>query len=67
MKQTTGLKAIFSLALAFGLVSAPSFAHGDHKHVCKKDGKTIKVKGKTSDDKKAACEAKGGSWEEVDE
>ncbi len=58
------MKLIAGLGLAFSLVSARSFAHGNHKHVCKKDGKVIKVKGKTADDKMAACEAKGGSWEE---
>ena len=57
-------KVMTGYALVLGLMALPAMAHGNHKHVCKKDGKVIKVKGKNADEKKAACEAKGGSWEE---
>ncbi len=59
---------IAGLAVTLSL-SAPALAHGGHDHakkVCKKDGKVIKVKGKTNDDKKANCEAKGGTWEDAE-
>ena len=55
------------LVLALGLAAVPAMAHGNHKKVCKKDGKVIKIKGKTDADKQAACEAKGGTWEEPEE
>lgn len=59
-----GVRILAANVLAFGLIAGPVMAHGAHKHVCKKDGKVIKVKGKTEDDKKAACEVKGGIWVE---
>ncbi len=60
---------VATLAL-FASLAAPALAHGNHEHakkVCKKDGKVIKVKGKTNDDKKANCESKGGTWEDAGE
>lgn len=67
MKATAIRIAGLTLALLLG---APAWAHGSHEHakkVCKKDGKVIKVKGKTNDDKRASCEAKGGTWEDSDD
>lgn len=67
MKRAIWLKLLVVSGLGVSIGSLPVLAHGNHKHVCKKDGKVIKIKGKSNDDKKAACEAKGGEWEEVDE
>lgn len=63
---------IATLAILFMTATTASqgLAHGgghDHKMICKKNGKVIKVKGKTDDAKKASCEAKGGTWEQSDD
>ena len=68
MSQRFWMELAVALSLGVGIAAAPALAHGgSHKHVCKKDDKVIKVRGKTAEAKKADCEAKGGTWEEASE
>lgn len=57
-------RMMFVIAFAFcGVQLSPPVLAGTG-WVCMKDGKKIKIKGKTPEKKQKKCEAKGGTWEE---
>ena len=62
---TQGLKAtLVAGTLAFGLMAVSVSAQAKAANwVCLKDGKKIKVKGKTAKTQQKACEGKGGAWQ----
>jgi len=59
-------RMMFVIAFVFCSVqlssATPAFAGSGW--VCMKDGKKIKIKGKSPQKKQKKCEAKGGTWEE---
>lgn len=57
---------IASLILAIiGYLNSPSYAANDSKWICFKSNNELKVTGKDSKEKKAACEKKSGMWIEM--